>query len=89
MDESSAVIAQWAAYLGDPALSLQALRTMPRLGPSGSVLFSLWRPIEKETRRLPGFKDYVRELGLADYWRTTGKWGDFCKPVGEKDFECR
>ena len=85
----SAVIAQWAAYLGDPALSLQALRTMPRLGPSGSVLFSLWRPIEKETRRLPGFKDYVRELGLADYWRTTGKWGDFCKPVGEKDFECR
>jgi TolB-like protein len=85
----SVVIAQWAAYLGDPALSLQALRTMPRLGPSGSVLFSLWRPIERETRRLPGFKDYVRELGLVDYWRTTGKWGDFCKPIGEKDFECR
>lgn len=84
----SVVIAQWAAYFGDPALSLEALRTMPRFGPTGSVLFSLWRPIEKETRRLPGFKDYVRQLGLVDYWRTTGKWGEFCKPVGANDFEC-
>jgi TolB-like protein len=84
----SVVIAQWAAYFGDPALSLQALRTMPRSGPSGSVLFSLWRPLEKETRRLPEFKEYVRERGLVDYWRTTGKWGEFCRPVRADDFEC-
>jgi hypothetical protein len=23
-----------------------------------------------------------------DYWRTGGKWGDFCHPVGQSDFEC-
>jgi hypothetical protein len=42
-----------------------------------------------DTRRLPGFKDFVRELGLVDYWRATGKWGDFCRPVGANDFECK
>ena len=30
----------------------------------------------------------MRELGLVDYWRAVGDWGDFCKPVGDDDFEC-
>jgi len=30
-----------------------------------------------------------RERLIDDYWRETGKWGDFCKPVGADDFECR
>lgn len=34
------------------------------------------------------FKDILRDLGLVDYWRSTGNWGDFCKPVGAEDFEC-
>ena len=86
----SAVVAQWAAHFGDPVLSLQALRSMPRVGggPSTSVMFSLWRPVEKDMRRLPAFKDFVRELGLVDYWRATGKWGEFCHPVGDADFAC-
>jgi hypothetical protein len=48
----------------------------------------IWRPIFKGVRQLPGFKDFVRDLGLVDYWRTSGNWGDFCHPVGEEDFEC-
>jgi len=24
----------------------------------------------------------------VDYWKTNG-WGDFCKPVGKDDFECK
>jgi hypothetical protein len=40
-------------------------------------------------RRLPEFKALVTELKLDDYWRTTGKWGDLCKPAGADDFECR
>jgi tetratricopeptide (TPR) repeat protein len=87
-----AVVAQWAAYLGDPELSLHALRRMPRAGvgaPSLSAMFTLWRPVERDTRRLPAFKDLVRELGLVDYWRSTGNWGEFCRPVGANDFECK
>jgi hypothetical protein len=30
----------------------------------------------------------VRDLKLDEYWRRSGKWGDYCKPVGEGDFEC-
>jgi TolB-like protein len=78
--------ADWAAYFGDPELSLQLIRRIPR--DSGIQMFSLWRPTEKNVRRLPGFKDFVRELGLFDYWRTGGKWGDFCRPLGQSDFEC-
>jgi TolB-like protein len=83
-----AVEAQWAAYFGDPELSLQLLRRVPRVGDRESLMFSLWRPIEKNVRSLPGFKDFVRELGLLDYWRTGGQWGEFCRPIGQSDFQC-
>lgn len=38
--------------------------------------------------KLPGFKDLVREVGLVDYRRSSGNWGDFCYPVSNDDFEC-
>ncbi|MCH8336826.1 MAG: hypothetical protein IIC61_13190 [Proteobacteria bacterium] len=52
------------------------------------MIYAIWRPIHKEMRRLPGFKDLVQNVGLVDYWRSTGNWGDFCKPIGDDDFEC-
>jgi hypothetical protein len=36
----------------------------------------------------PRFKSILRDLGLVDYFRSSGRWGDFCKPVGQDDFEC-
>ncbi len=36
----------------------------------------------------PRFKEIVRDVGLVDYWRASGNWGDYCKPVGNDDFEC-
>jgi TolB-like protein len=85
------VQANWAAYFGDPELSLRLRRRMPRDNAAGrlAVMFQLWRPVENNVRRLPGFKDFVRELGLLDYWRTSGKWGEFCRPIGPSDFECK
>jgi hypothetical protein len=23
-----------------------------------------------------------------DYWRASGEWGDFARPLGDDDFEC-
>jgi hypothetical protein len=31
----------------------------------------------------------LRDIGLVQYWRATGNWGDFCRAVGAADFECR
>jgi hypothetical protein len=75
----------WAAYFGDPELSLRLWRKFP---PEASFAFMIWRPIVKDMRRLPGFKDLVRDLGLVDYWRASGNWNDFCRPLGKDDFDC-
>ena len=80
------VNARFAAYYGDPQLALQFLRKAYK--PSQMNLFFIWHPVFKDTRRLPGFKDLMRELRLVDYWRATGDWGEFCHPVGADDFEC-
>jgi hypothetical protein len=44
--------------------------------------------INRDMRRLPGFKELLRNLGLVRYWRETGNWNDFCRPVSDDDFEC-
>jgi hypothetical protein len=38
-------------------------------------------------RRLPGFKTYMREIGMVAYWQEYG-WPPFCRSLGEHDFEC-
>jgi hypothetical protein len=79
------IFAYWAAYLGDPKLALELLQVVPS---DPSFAFVLWRPVVKDVRRLPGFKNLVRDLGLVDYWRASGNWGQFCRPAGNDDFEC-
>jgi len=78
-------LAYWAAYFGDPQLSLQLMRSVLS---DPSFAFVLWRPIVRDMRKLPGFKDLVRDLGLADYWRASGNWGEFCRPLDKNDLEC-
>jgi TolB-like protein/DNA-binding winged helix-turn-helix (wHTH) protein len=82
---SQSVLAYWAAYFGDPEFSLRLLHEVPS---DPSMAFVLWRQILSDTRRLPGFKDLVRDLGLVDYWRASGNWGQFCRPLGKDDFAC-
>jgi tetratricopeptide (TPR) repeat protein len=78
-------IAIWASYFGEHEIALQALREP--IGSEWRNSLLIWRPIHKGMRQLPGFKDFVREIGLVDYWRKSGNWGDFCHPVDD-DFVC-
>jgi TolB-like protein/class 3 adenylate cyclase len=78
-------IATYAAYFHDPRLALQALRKSTDTNPSNAYLF--WTPLFREVRQLDEFKDYMREIGLVDYWKQYG-WPDLCQPVVADDFEC-
>ena len=81
-------IALLAAYYDDVDVAIEALRHA--FVESEHVLelrCPLWQSPFKQVRLDPRFKDIVRELGLVDYWRETGKWGDIARPVGDNDFE--
>ena len=80
-------VAYWAAYLGESDLALDALEVFGR-GAGSASLQSLWFPLLREARRDPRFKAIVRDLGFVDFWRKTGRWSDFCRAVGDDDFEC-
>jgi TolB-like protein len=53
----------------------------------GTNIGILWQPFKNVSRNDPQFKNILRELGLVDYFRTSGNWGDYCRPVND-DFEC-
>lgn len=80
-------LAAWLSHYGDPELALDLLRrTYVELESTTYVM--LWNPPLGDVRRLPEFKALVTELGMVEYWRSTGEWGYFCRPLGESDFEC-
>ena len=78
-------IALLAAYFGDPQFALEVKGTDVRT--TVYRMHSLWYPLTSDVRRLPGFKQLVRDLNLVEYWRTYG-WADYCRPLGDEDFEC-
>ena len=73
-------IPQWAAWYSDHELALAAMHRLP-------LPRFFWSREKAETRRLPGFKDLVRKVGMEEYFREYG-WNDFCRPLGADDFEC-
>lgn len=80
-----ASLAEWAAYYGDPALALELLSAVP---PELALTSGLmWRPLLRDTRALPAFKELAHALGLVEYWRAY-EWPEACRPSGE-DFVCR
>jgi TolB-like protein/tetratricopeptide (TPR) repeat protein len=82
----------FADFVGDKETAITALQRISAESISRSLRLGdmpyLWLPNRTGLRADPRFKDIVRDLGLVDYWRTTGNWGDFCKPAGKDDFEC-
>jgi DNA-binding winged helix-turn-helix (wHTH) protein/Tfp pilus assembly protein PilF len=78
-------MADFAVFLGDRKLSLEAVFASA----SSQNLHGIWRAPLREVRRLPEFEEFVRKVGLVEYWRTTGEWGDFCHDAGNGRVTCR
>jgi TolB-like protein len=82
------VISILAGMFGDRDIVLSALRRSLVNFDGFMADVNIWLPYDPGMRTDPRFKVLLRDLGLADYFRTSGNWGDFCKPVGTDDFEC-
>ncbi|HYG08027.1 MAG TPA: winged helix-turn-helix domain-containing protein [Stenotrophomonas sp.] len=96
-DASAAyVLTNVADALGDAELAVRSLRreleaqsgfkdgTMPQF-----PYVAFWNSPYSGLRAHPQFKRLLRETGVVDYWRQTGRWGDGCAPVGADDFACQ
>jgi TolB-like protein len=68
-------LAWWLGHYGDPETALVAA-TRAQLELRGAAVSWLWFPSLNEMRRLPEFAALLHRLGLVDYWRTSGDWGD-------------
>jgi hypothetical protein len=82
---SLSLMACWAGYFGDPEFAMDAMEKGINIEASG--LIDYWLPVFHEVRQLPRFKEYVREIGLVDYWNKFG-WPDLCRPLDNGDFVC-
>ncbi|HEY6453948.1 MAG TPA: hypothetical protein VIY90_01570 [Steroidobacteraceae bacterium] len=76
----------YAAHFKDAELALAAMRRAS-IDKQGTTHQMLWFPVLGEARRTAGFKRLICDLGLYDYWRISGRWGDCVRPAGIDDFE--
>jgi hypothetical protein len=55
---------------------------------SNLIITYLFAPPFRDMLNQPAMKDYFHSTGLPAFWRAN-KWPDFCRPVGDDDFECQ
>jgi hypothetical protein len=84
-----------ADALGDADVAVAALRKIyetfeefKNQSMNPYLYSALWNVPHSRARAHPEYKKLLLEMGVVDYWRQTGKWGDGCKPLGTEDFTC-
>jgi adenylate cyclase len=80
-------LAWWLAHYGDVDGALTGLGRAYVEQRAVNTAF-LWYPVLEEVRRDERFKEILHSIGLVDYWRARGNWGDYCRPLDGTDFEC-
>ncbi|MDB5969523.1 MAG: hypothetical protein JWQ90_1973 [Hydrocarboniphaga sp.] len=79
--------ASWALLmLDEPALALDSARDAPTDN-DPLVLHWLWSPYGASARALPQFPEFVRKLGLAEFWDQYGP-PDLCRRRAPHDYVC-
>jgi tetratricopeptide (TPR) repeat protein len=78
-------ISLWTAYFGDPEFAMDMIVKAVNVDHTSG--FHMWWPTLREVRQTPRFKQFVREIGLVDYWNKFG-WPDICHQLDNGDFEC-
>jgi hypothetical protein len=87
-DPNQSALLASAAMLGQAQFAVEEFINLNRKQSSvGSSPSLLWAAVFSDMRRLPRFKDLVRDEGFLDYWNQYG-WPDHCRPIAEHDFEC-
>jgi len=73
-------------FVGMPERYLKDLEQVSKAVPSYALIWARL-PAFTSMRKTEPFKQFVRTIGLVDYWRATS-WPDICHPVGAHDFAC-
>jgi TolB-like protein len=73
-------------FVGMPERYLKDLEQVTKAVPSYTLIWARL-PAFTSMRKTDPFKEFVRKIGLVDYWRATS-WPDICHPVGARDFAC-
>lgn len=80
-------VAMMASYDGQPKLAVDAMR-LALEQPGGYGVGLLWYPAMANARGTDEFERLVADLGLVRYWRSSGEWPDFCRPVSATEITC-
>jgi len=75
-----------AGAYGEDELAMEALRRAAPAAPAGMIQ-TCWYPGFRGARKLSEFNRLVRDLGLMEFWRTSGKWPDCGRALGDDDVE--
>jgi TolB-like protein len=73
-------------YVGADIRLLDSYRRATQMG-YGVGANGSWSPAFKNLRKTQAYKNYLRSVGLVDYWRVKG-WPDLCHPTTGDDFVC-